>query len=150
MLEDIVPFPCRSEAYFCHFFSLSCRNILWALRRQGKLGYRSPVRIQCFPRPVPSTNVVLTLTPLFALFVQEQFTREWEDILDSPDAQNARVAGQYSWKSNLWQLAMVSSPFYCLPIQCFFPWATTDKILGWSVTNPHTYCYFNNRSCSTL
>lgn len=50
---------------------------------------------------------MVTLTPS-AILVQEQFTREWEAVVDPPDAQNARVAGQYSWKSNLWQFGMVS------------------------------------------
>ncbi|KAA8629285.1 hypothetical protein SMACR_08761 [Sordaria macrospora] len=53
---------------------------LWLGRKNGKTGY----------------------------FLPEQFTREWEAVVDPPDAQNARVAGQYSWKSNLWQFGMVS------------------------------------------
>ncbi|KAK1774848.1 kinase-like domain-containing protein [Copromyces sp. CBS 386.78] len=40
-------------------------------------------------------------------YVPEQFTREWDAVVDSPDVQNARVAGQYSWKSNLWQFGMI-------------------------------------------
>ncbi|KAH7635320.1 hypothetical protein B0T09DRAFT_405410 [Sordaria sp. MPI-SDFR-AT-0083] len=51
---------------------------LWLGRKNGKTGY----------------------------FLPEQFTREWEAVVDPPDAQNARVAGQYSWKSNLWQFGM--------------------------------------------
>lgn len=59
-------------------------------------------------------HTVVTLTP-FALLVQEQFTREWEAVVDSPDDQHARVAGQYSWKSNLWQFGLVS------PVLCLYP-----------------------------
>ncbi|KAK3492163.1 uncharacterized protein B0T23DRAFT_135594 [Neurospora hispaniola] len=72
------------------------RNLkdLWAHRRCGKPGFYLP----------------------------EQFTREWEAIVESPDAQQARVAGQYSWKSNLWQLALI------MHIVITFRWNPTNTI----------------------
>ncbi|KAK3401492.1 kinase-like domain-containing protein [Sordaria brevicollis] len=40
-------------------------------------------------------------------FMPEQFTREWNYIVDAADAQQPSTAGQYSWKSNLWQFALL-------------------------------------------
>lgn len=89
--------------------SWTYRNQNWNIRKCGKRGFFLPVRIH-FPPPVSihHQTLVVTLTPFCPSPVKEQFTREWEHIVDSPDAQFASVAGQYSWKSNLWQFGLVS------------------------------------------
>lgn len=70
-------------------------------------GLARPMDINIPCRVDPNQNWSIRTVGKRGYFLPEQFTREWEHIVDSPDAQYASMAGQYSWKSNLWQFGMI-------------------------------------------
>lgn len=92
---------------------------MWLLRGQGKPNYTPPVSMILPTLPLLSAS-------LTHISRQEQFTAEWDWVPDNPSEEvfvseedierrilplvPIEIAGKYSWKTNLYELALVSNP----------------------------------------
>ena len=77
---------------------------MWMSRESGKQLWYSPVCPHYQKAHARELNVRL----------QEQFTTEWKHVTRYPPL-SAKVAGKYSWKTNMFQLAQV---MWCLITHC--------------------------------
>jgi hypothetical protein len=92
---------------------------MWLLRTQGKPNYTPPVSMILPILALPSVSLTHSSR-------QEQFTAEWDWVADNPSEEAfvseediergilppppIEIAGKYCWKTNLYQLALVSYP----------------------------------------
>lgn len=83
------------------------------MRSRGKVHWHTPVRppVPPPPSPLPPPPSFPSHPDPFSVH-QEQFSSEWEYHYPLPV--DAAVAGNYSWKTNLWQMAQV---MWCLITQ---------------------------------
>ncbi len=79
-----------------------------AYRKRAKTTFMTPVSHPAL-HAYPTASVLLTIKPFTT---QEQFSEEWDWVTECPiyTEPPPLTAGKYSWKTNLYQFALVSPP----------------------------------------